>query len=555
MHMSQQQHAMNTRHKMIGLPLKVCVLTACFISSLLVGSVRDLHAQGAPSDLTQVNVRPLDFDAIEDLVYGWKLEEASPLIKAYSARYPQDPRGLYLQSMDAFFHGDYTLARDLMDQALTISGSHPYWEQTRQVIENTRDVVNGYEAHLSPKKRFKVYIAPGRDRVLLPYALDALDTAYDELGKELGVYPPTPIRVEVYPSTATLAKVSTLTDEDIRTSGTIALCKYNRLMITSPKALMRGYGWVDTLVHEYVHYAINIKAKSQVPIWMHEGMAKYLERRWRGTDAQRLPPSSEHLLSERVAKDDLITFAQMHPSMAKLPSQEDAAVAFAEVYTVMEYLRKEHGEGAFAKVLDNINAGHEAPEAFAMVLDTTFPKFEKTWKSYLKRRPKVDFPDEALFEEKLRFDDEGSADVSDLKQIPKPAARDHVHLGEMLMARERYKAAVVEFDKAVILMGDTHPIVQTRLAQSLRKIGEPERAYNALKKVKAAYPSYVITWHEIGRAAFDMGRHGEARDAFYEALRINPFDPAIHEDLAKALDALGDSKGAERERNLAKLVS
>ena len=495
------------------------------------------------------------FDELEELIYGWKMKEAAPLIERYVADNPGDPRGLYLQSMRAFFEGDYTLAGDMMDQALNVGGKNPYWSQTREIIGNTREVVSGYESHKSPKGRFEVFIEPGRDRVLLPYALEALDVAYDELGKELGIYPPTPIRVEVYPSTSTLAKVSSLTEENIRTSGTIALCKYNRLMITSPKALMRGYGWVDTLVHEYVHYAINVKAQDRVPIWMHEGMAKYLERRWRGENQERLPPSSEHLLAERVDKNDLITFEQMHPSMAKLPSQEDAAVAFAEVYTVMEYLRATHGEGAFSKVLDNINDGHEAPEAFAMVLGTTFPKFERVWKKYLKERPRVDFPDEDLYEEKLRFEDEGSADVSDLKQIPKPAARDHVHLGEMLMARKRFGAAVAEFDKAVVLMGDTHPIVQTRLAQSLRQIGEPKRAYEALQKVRDAYPSYVVTWHELGRAAHAMGKHEEAKEALLEAIRINPFDPAIHEDLAMVLDALGDKDGAKRERDLAKLVS
>ena len=35
--------------------------------------------------------------------------------------------------------------------------------------------------------------------------LDVLDRAYDAIGDELGHRPPTPIRVEIYPRTATLA--------------------------------------------------------------------------------------------------------------------------------------------------------------------------------------------------------------------------------------------------------------------------------------------------------------------------------------------------------------
>src|SRR5699024_9375194 len=153
--------------------------------------------------------------------------------------------------------------------------------------------------------------------------------------------------------------------------------KYNRLMITSPRALLRGYSWVDTVVHEYVHYVISAKTQHRVPIWMHEGLAKFLERRWRGPHAEQLPPSAESLLKERVTTGDLITFEQMRPSMAKLPRQEDAAVAFAEVYTVMEYLKREVGQDAFKRLLDHINSGLDADQAFARTIGTSFSNFEK----------------------------------------------------------------------------------------------------------------------------------------------------------------------------------
>src|SRR5690606_21850179 len=131
-----------------------------------------------------------------------------------------------------------------------------------------------------------------------------------------------------------LANVSTLTVQEIETSGTIALCKFNRLMVTSPKALARGYSWLDTLAHELIHLVISEKSKNTVPIWLHEGLAKYSESLWRdGVPGLALDPASENLLASAVKKNDLVTFEQMHPSMAKLPSQEKTALAFAEVFT------------------------------------------------------------------------------------------------------------------------------------------------------------------------------------------------------------------------------
>ena len=43
------------------------------------------------------------------------------------------------------------------------------------------------------------------------------------------------------------------------------------------------------------------------------------------------------LLAAGLQRKHLITFAEMHPSMAKLPSQEDTALAFAERITVLHY--------------------------------------------------------------------------------------------------------------------------------------------------------------------------------------------------------------------------
>ncbi len=82
---------------------------------------------------------------------------------------------------------------------------------------------------------------------------------------------PKRIPVEVYADARALSEVSTLPLEAIKTSRTIAVCKFNQILITSPKALVRGYGWQDTLAHEYVHLVVSKKSHNRVPIWFHEG--------------------------------------------------------------------------------------------------------------------------------------------------------------------------------------------------------------------------------------------------------------------------------------------
>jgi predicted Zn-dependent protease len=491
------------------------------------------------------------------LMSKWQFEEADRIVDALASSQPDAPAVQYLQARSDFMRGNYDRSFQRMEQLLTNgpTSSGERWKQFRNLVGATRDVTKDYEKHVSPEGRFHIYVEPGKDRVLVPYAARALERAYEGIGEELGYKPETPIRVEVYPRTSTLAKVSGLTEEDIRTSGTIALCKYNRLMITSPKALLRGYEWVDTLVHEYVHYVINHKTANQVPIWMHEGIAKFLERRWRGPNAHRLPPSNEKLLQKRLEADDLVTFEQMHPSMAKLPSQEDAATAFAEVYTVMEYLQKEVGETAIRDVLEAIPEGGGAKGAIEVVTGRSFDAFQRRWKAYLRERETPELPDESEYSNKLVFKDEADqSETRSFEELDAPEAKEHLKIGDMLQARKRYEAAAVQYRRASRQSKRPNPRLQTELARALTETDRPEEAIEALERVRKLYPSYLAIRVELGRAHLAADEADAARDHLLEAVWTNPFDPAVHEMLADAYEQLGESEEAEQERKFAKML-
>src|SRR5262249_42433811 len=198
-----------------------------------------------------------------------------------------------------FLRGRYEeAARKFHDAAKLESRPGPFADELhslRDLAEATAEVTKGF---LEKKgKHFVVAYAPGRDEILVPYALDALDRAWETVGDDFGDKPEGLIRVEIYGGIEDLAKVSTLTLKEIETSGTIALCKFNRLMIVSPRALLTGYPWLDTVTHEYTHFVVSRASHNTVPIWLHEGLAKFEERRWRGAAGGALTPTMEHLLA------------------------------------------------------------------------------------------------------------------------------------------------------------------------------------------------------------------------------------------------------------------
>ena len=494
-----------------------------------------------------------DAEQAERYLATWQIADARASIEKVEASGYEGPYLNFLKGRYAFYAGDYEQASELLGRAVE-GQNNERWTQLREIVDQTVEVTEDYKRHESPSGRFIMYVEPGPDEVLVPYAFDALELAYETIGEELGYYPDEPVRVEVYPRETVLAQVSLLTEENIRNSGTIALCQYNRLMITSPRALLRGYTWVDTLVHEYIHLVINQRTTEAVPIWMHEGLAKFLERRWRGEDAHRLESTAERLLERRLNEDNLIEFEDMNPSMALLPTQEDTAVAFAQVFTTMEYLRSELGPGAFDKLLDAINEGYESREAYAKVLGTDWDRFENyTWRNYLHRRQASATPEyeDEVFENELVFEDEAS---SDLDQVEDEEAKEYMQLGQMLEMRGRYGAAAVQYGKAEDEMGDENPVLQGRLAKTLTLSGDPERAIASLERVKELHPGYVTTWLELGRARLEAERYEEAREALHEAARLNPFNPEIHELLVDTNAALGNHEESQQARSFADLV-
>lgn len=491
-------------------------------------------------------------------ISNWQMADAKQGIDAMLAEgFGTNPDVIFTQGRHAFFSGQYDQAIDLLDQAITVApdeSARRAYQGLRGLIQNTHETTQSYKEFTSPNGYFVIRVEPGKDEILIPYAFETLERAYEQFAEDFGYRPPPPVRVEIYPTAATLAKVSSLTEEEIKTSGTIALCKYNRLMFTSPKALLKGYGWRDTLSHEYAHLVITQSSNNTVPIWMHEGLAKFQERRWRGSggDVRLMQPTSENLLAKGVKDNELITFEEMHPSMAKLPSQDATALAFAEVYTVMEYILKEKGEGVFADLLKLMRQTGDAEKAIEQLFGVPFKAFQRNWMTYLRQRPSKAFDEEMVFVEKLQFKDDNPG--SDLLEIGQKEARDMIHLGELLQARKRYGAAVVEYKKARELIGDRNPVLQTRLAECLIILGRHQEAVDALAMSLDYYPSYHNTHVLLGEALYKLGRGPEAEVSMMEAVGINPFDPKPHQYLAKIYRESGREDLATRAQTNARLV-
>jgi tetratricopeptide (TPR) repeat protein len=475
------------------------------------------------------------------------IERASQLIASLTKQELESPRGQFQRGMLSFLQGEYAQADKLLEKAIADSPRSPHLSDFRKLREwavAAEQLTHDFAEASAAGGRYVVRYARGRDDVLAEDALEALARADRAIETFLDIRLPGPIRLEIYPSARALAQVSSLTLEHIETTGTVALCKWNRLMIASPRSLVYGYPWLDTINHELVHLALTYASKNRAPVWFHEGLAKLYERTWRGeAPSARLTPASDTLLGNAAREKRLIGFERMHPSIAMLPSQEDAALAFAQVATFLERFREAQTDRGLANAIEAIALGTDAQRALSRVAGKSFEALEHAWQKGLLERAD-DAGKKGKTELKLRFVEGGKPDES--LDVPEAHARRHLRVGDMLWGRNHPVAAAREYE-AGQRYAPTDPILASRVARASLSQGQADRALNAVEAALRDHPHHAPLWALKGQALLRMGRDNESAASLRESIRQNPFDPAPHCNLGRA--SHDPSEKAKEQRN------
>ena len=339
--------------------------TVAFNLTLGTAMMLATASRAAPPEAADVPPPEAFSDAaarFDQAIDAWDLNRADAALADLPAGSARDVKAGVL----ALHRADYRAAEALLSSALT-SGQLPAAGTITQEAQHYLNLARGEQRALGPAVRqvspdghVEFVASDARDAILAPYLFSAMAAARAALGDELGVLPDHPIRFEILDDPAKLALVSPLTLDNVYTTGTVGITKYRRIIMVSPRVLLYGYGWLDTAVHEYVHYLVTLRTRNRAPVWLQEGLAKLLETRWRSSTPLPLDPAPRKLLAGGLARNDLVSFTEMYPSLAMLPSQERAALAYAQVQTMLELLREEKGQPGLATLLDRVAAGDVA---------------------------------------------------------------------------------------------------------------------------------------------------------------------------------------------------
>ncbi|MCK9460004.1 MAG: tetratricopeptide repeat protein [Proteobacteria bacterium] len=484
--------------------------------------------------------------AIEEDIAAWRLEDARSRIDGLAPEARKSPRARYLEGKLLFHEGDNDAAVEALRSAIQEARTQLDWKQLRDRVETFSEVTAGLASKRGADGRFTYrYTAPD-DALLVPYADKALAAQLAALSKVFGDAPRARIEVLFVPDVESLAALSGLLPEQIERTGTVGVSKYGRIMVLSPRALASGYPWLDTLGHELAHLFVSRASRDKAPIWLHEGVAKLFEGRWRGGETGALTPEETYLLDRAAREKRLIPLRRLHPSIAALPDQEDAALAYAEVLSLTRYLDARIGpEKGIAALLRRLGEGATIDGALTELTKFNLRRLYLWWEQDVSGRRQTPVSAVGLMQRRYRHGTTGESARLE-GDVDEEAAR-HVRLGDLLRLRGHLAPATAEYRRALALERSSSPRIVERLGGCLIDLRRFEEAAALLAPVAALYPSYTTGFVELGEALTELEKYDEAIAALERAEALNPFDPSVHCLLERCYRARGRADDAKRE--------
>ncbi len=351
------------------------------------------------------------------------------------------------------------------------------------------------------------------DRALAPFIFEVAAQARDTVSKEVGIDLPRPLRIDLVRDLFSLSSVSGLPLSAAETTGTLAVARWGRVIMLSPRAPVQGYPWQDTLAHEITHLLVTRATRDFAPLWMQEGLAKRFEVRWRPARPFDRPDWADTGARNAALDGRSVGIDKLGPSIAMLPTPEAAGIAFAEVTSFMHFFIVQNGEPAlrllFADLRGNGPAGAEA--ALLSVTGYGLSEWNARWQRFLREPVKP------------------SVEEAPLHAVAPRARGDagrRVRLADLLSARAHGRESASEVEPLLNSLSRL-PQIRARAASGLYAAGDDagaERALGTVAEIDALYgPWFALA----GRGFKRRGQDAEAANAFTLGLSTDPLSDEV----------------------------
>ncbi len=350
-----------------------------------------------------------------------------------------------------------------------------------------------------PERGLWIRVQDAEDQALVPFVSDVAVLAREAVRRDLGVRLPEPLRIDIVRDLFSLSAVSGLPLEAAETTGTVAVARWGRVTLLSPRAASHGYPWEDTLGHELVHLALSRATQDKAPLWLQEGVAKRQETRWRPERPFEEPFNHDRRALRALLEGQSVGITNLGPSIAMLDSASAATIAFAEVTSFINYWIEKNGRAAFRLLLSDLKGlpERDPDSALRSVSGYGIEEWILRWQHHLL-----------------------AAQIPPPRTVPSGgaatlAARRGLRLGDLLLSGGHFAAATEQYDRALSAAPEVAAL-RARSSEGHLALGDAAAALSALGREQDADGADAAWFALRGRLAPERG----SRDALLTDSRI-----------------------------------
>ncbi len=395
--------------------------------------------------------------------------------------------------------------------------------------KNTLDLLDTFERYRITETEHFIIAIDGREAALLaPFVAELAEQTYQALAERYQYEPPTPIRLELFPSHA---------DFSVRTVGLAGLGALgvsfgSVVAMDSPSARNRGeFNWASTLWHEIAHVFHLALSNHRVPRWLAEGFAVYEQRRGAPSWGHNLNPG--FLIAYNQGR--VLPVSQLNNGFVR-PSYGDQVVhSYYQASLVCELIARDHGPEALVAMLREYAAGATTEEVFERVLGTEIERFDRIFTDYFEDR----FAGALAAVEPLpALAERGSRAPDEVRRLA--AAHPDNFMAQMAMGAQLFDEE--RFDEAEEYLGRARDLFPEYagpgspgwlLARIHIQRGDSAGALHELETLTSIDESFLAANLEESQLREAAGDGDGAIEALQRAVNIYPFDEETHGRLAE----------------------
>lgn len=446
---------------------------------------------------------------ITSAISGLELSYAERLLKQVALNTAEAP---ILRARFALYRGDCDEARASL--SLSNALEVPAVRDLSLLAEGCARVVAGANIITDDSRGVWVRVQDDADAVWVNLVADVAARARDETGAKLGINLPRPLRIELVMDHASLSAMTGLPLEAAETTGTVAVARWGRVTMLSPRSFAKGYPWQDTLAHEITHLLVTAATRDNASLWLQEALAKHFETRWRAPRPLDDVPDQHALTQLAWLQGRSVGIENLGASIALLPSPESARIAYAEVSDFLDFILRESGWPALRLLLRDLRELGIDGTNQALISVTGYSQSDwiKRWRSALSRESVT-----------KKINDEIAPGL--ISEVEIERAR-RLRLAELLTSRKAYAAAIEMLAQERVADSKLSELRATAGLAMLQQ-GAPDKALEVIGS-----PTGLLglsgNWLALrGRALVELDRKTEADTFFNWALAFAPTDERV----------------------------